>query len=131
MKSMTRDDTLLLGRGRLLERVPAEDWQRNLVAIPGGMAPRLAFMTADHRTVRNAAVLHLPRNQRRPLSIRQLSRTCALPESRVDQVLIELQKNLFFLVRNRRGGVVWAFPITVERTPHHLTFSSGERLWGA
>src|SRR5437763_1409386 len=129
--STHNEETLLLGRGRSLERTSTEMWRTNLAAAPGSMAQRLSFMTADHRRIRNSAVLHLPRNQHRPASIHQLSRLNALEESRVAEVLADLQKNLFFLVADQRGDVTWAFPVTIDRTPHHLTFSSGERLWGA
>jgi hypothetical protein len=46
-------------------------------------------------------------------------------------VLDDLQRHLFFLVRDSNGEVSWAFPVTSDRTPHHLDFSSGEKLWGA
>jgi hypothetical protein len=114
-----------------LERLPAAPWRRKLADARAGMAHRFAFMTADHRKVRYAAVSLLPGNAGRPLSIRQLSDATSIPESRVDQVLDDLQRHLFFLVRDSNGEVSWAFPVTSDRTPHHLTFSSGEKLWGA
>jgi len=49
----------------------------------------------------------------------------------VNTILVDLEKYLFFLVRNGQGEVTWAYPITVEKTPHALTFSSGERLYAA
>jgi hypothetical protein len=49
----------------------------------------------------------------------------------VNLILAELQEKLFFLVRNEQGAVVWAYPVTVETTPHKLSFASGERLYGA
>jgi len=36
-----------------------------------------------------------------------------------------------FLFRNKEGEVVWAYPVTVDKTPHHLTFSTGEQLYAA
>ena len=50
---------------------------------------------------------------------------------RVVEILGELERKLFFLVRNAEGAVSWAYPVTVDRTPHRLTFSTGERLHGA
>jgi hypothetical protein len=32
---------------------------------------------------------------------------------------------------NDQGEVSWAFPVTVETTPHKMGFSSGERLYAA
>jgi hypothetical protein len=87
-------------------------------------------MTRDHHLVRDCVVQHLPR-LRRPLSPRDIARGTGLEMSRVVTVLDELERNLFFLVRNRAGDVEWAFPVTVVRTPHRLTFSTGERISGA
>ena len=122
---------LLLGRGRRLEVVAAEGWRRSLLSAAATMTQRLAFMTADHRRIREESVLRLPANRLRPLTVSQLSRVTSLSERTVDRILRDLHRHLFFLVRNRHGDVGWAFPVTVDRTPHLVEFSSGERLWGA
>jgi hypothetical protein len=49
----------------------------------------------------------------------------------VVSLLDDLESHLFFLVRNARGEVSWAFPVTSDRTPHLLRFSTGERISGA
>jgi hypothetical protein len=36
-----------------------------------------------------------------------------------------------FLFRNPMGEVAWAYPVTAEPTPHHVTFSTGERTFAA
>ena len=36
-----------------------------------------------------------------------------------------------FLFRNPAGDVTWAYPVTVDQTPHQVTFSSGEKLYAA
>jgi len=46
-------------------------------------------------------------------------------------ILTDLEKNLFFLVRDPEGNVSWAFPVTTSETPHRLTFSTGEKIFGA
>ena len=51
--------------------------------------------------------------------------------SRVVGVLDDLERHLFFVVRDAFGEVTWAFPMTVARTPHRLRFSTGERVSGA
>ena len=57
-----------------------------------------------------------------------ISRELKMSLSRTTEILDELERNLFFLVRNEQGNVSWAFPVTAERTPHQLSFSTGERL---
>ena len=36
-----------------------------------------------------------------------------------------------FLFRDNHGRVVWAYPVTVEKTPHHVRFDTGEELYAA
>ncbi len=43
----------------------------------------------------------------------------------------ELERNLFFLVRDRAGDIAWAFPVTAARTPHELQLSTRDRVFGA
>ena len=95
------------------------------------MEDRLAFLTPRHHTVRNFVVRELPRNGGKPLRPSQISQATGLDLSDVTALLDELERNLFFLVRNPAGGVSWAFPVTSDRTPHRLHFSTGERIFGA
>ena len=67
----------------------------------------------------------------RPLSIGTIAEALGLAGEVVSGVVDELERNLFFLARNESGEVSWAYPVTVDRTPHRLTFSTGERLHGA
>ena len=46
-------------------------------------------------------------------------------------LLDDLEKHMTFLFRNAQGAVEWAYPVTVARTPHKVTFSSGEKLFAA
>src|SRR6266446_5895744 len=95
------------------------------------MPDRLAFMTRHHHAVRNFVVRELPRNHDRPLSVPQIAKPLRLDPPLVADLLEDLERHLFFLVRNARGDVSWAFPVTSDRTPHRLRFSTGERTFGA
>ena len=97
----------------------------------GGMDASLAFMTPDHHAVRNLVVRELPRNGGRPLTPVQIATSLRLDSRRVAELLDDLERHLFFVVRNARGEVSWAFPVTSEQTPHRLRFSTGERIFGA
>jgi hypothetical protein len=94
------------------------------------MAERLAFMSRDHHAVRDFVVRQMPR-QRSPLSPRQIATATGVDFQRVLTILSDLEKHLFFLVRNSEGNVNWAFPVTTEVTAHRLSFSSGENIFGA
>ena len=94
------------------------------------MSDRLAFMTPHHHAVRNFVAQELPRHGA-PLSPTLIARSLRLDATVVAGLLDDLEKHLFFLVRNARGEVSWAFPVTSDRTPHRLRFSTGERISGA
>jgi len=95
------------------------------------MSDRLAFMTPAHHAIRNFVVRELPRNHGRALEPQQIAQALGLDLPRVQDLLADLERHLFFLVRNRKGDVAWAFPVTVDHTPHELHFSTGERIFGA
>jgi len=95
------------------------------------MGDHLTFMTPRHHAVRNFVVRELPRNGGRPLSLGQIAKALQLDPQLVTGLLDDLEKHLFFLVRNGRGEVSWAFPVTTDQTPHRLRLSTGERIFGA
>ena len=120
-------ETILLGRGRQMIELPRQEWEKHLSQAPHHVKARLSFMSKDHHLVRYFVVRELPRVGK-PLQPDFISQELKLPRARLDAILDDLEKNLFFLVRNRGGAVLWAYPVTADDTPHHLTFSTGERL---
>jgi hypothetical protein len=75
-------------------------------------------------------VRELPRNGM-PLSAEFISGEVGFSADRVKTALDYLEKRLTFLYRNRKGEVVWAYPVTVDKTPHKITFNTGEKLYAA
>ncbi len=124
------DETVLLGRGRQMIEIPQEKWEEHLLQVPHHRQTRLGFMSEEHHLVRYFAVRELPRFGG-PIQPELFSRELGLSLERVTSILDDLEKNLFFLVRNEQGAVSWAYPVTVEPTPHHLAFSTGEQLYAA
>jgi hypothetical protein len=123
-------ETVLLGRGRRITEIPREVWEQHLAHAPQHTQARLSFMSAEHHRVRYFVVKDLPRRGE-PIEPERISQALALPLARVEVILDELEKNLFFLTRNQEGAVSWAYPVTADPTPHRLSFSTGERLYGA
>lgn len=123
-------ENVLLGRGKDLVPVPRAMWESHLADIPEHGRARLAFMTADHHRVRYFVVRELPRAGT-VLSPEFIAATLNLAEDQVRSILDDLERHLFFLWREESGSVAWAYPVTVDRTPHLIHFSSGERLYGA
>jgi hypothetical protein len=124
------DEQVLIGRGNQMLAVPQAQWEKHLEAIPEHGPKRLAFMTPDYHRVRYFAVRELVA-QGRPLEPEYIAGTLGLALERTVEILAELERNLFFLVRDDQGAVAWAYPVTAEKTPHHLTFDSGERIHAA
>jgi hypothetical protein len=87
-------------------------------------------MSPEHHAVRNFAVTELPRAGQ-PLAPETIARRLDLPLEQVNAILADLEKHMTFLFRNEQGAVAWAYPVTVEPTPHRVTFSSGEKLYAA
>ncbi len=123
-------ETILTGQGSEMTAMPRTRWEDELAAVPEGMARRLAFMSADHHRVRSYAVEQIARLGA-ALPPTTIAQDLELAPERVTTILDELEKNLFFLVREDDGAVEWAFPVTAAPTPHRLIFSTGERLHGA
>jgi len=105
--------------------IPRQLWQRH---VQGG--GQLDFMSEEHHQVRNYAVRELPRIAA-PLSPEVIAQALELPMARVVEILTDLEQHMTFLFRSDRGAVVWAYPVTAERTPHHVAFDSGEQIYAA
>ncbi len=122
------DNTVLLGVWRIMISLPPELWQSQLAKMKS--RSNLTFMTADHHRVRDFVVRELP-HFNRPLPPELIAAELHLSLERVVFLLDELERNKSFLFRNEAGAVTWAYPVTVDQTPHQVTFSSGEKLHAA
>ena len=97
--------------------------------LPARMASRLAFMSRNHHSVRDFAVRELPR-QDRPLSPMQIAQVTGLAPQDVSAILADLERNLFFLVREPEGNVSWGFPGHHVRDPAPTeVFNRREDFW--
>ena len=124
------EEKILLGRDQKILEIPRAIWEGHLTQIPGHSRSRLNFMTESHHQVRYFVVKEMV-NRQKPIEPGFISEKLNMPLERVEPILDELERKLFFLVRNEQGAVAWAYPVTVEATPHKLIFASGERLYGA
>jgi hypothetical protein len=112
--------------------------RRNHAVIKGGpMEDKIkrfkaatSFMTEEHRRVHHFVVRELP-YAGEPLAPEFIAGKLGLPHDRVVFLLDDLEKHKTFLFRNAQGEVTWTYPVTVDKTPHHLTFSSGEQVYAA
>lgn len=121
------NEFVLSGSGNQLTKIPVETWKLHVEQAPQNIAPVLDFMTEEHHRVRYHVVRELP-GLGRPITPEEISGATDLTMDRTIEILDELEKHLFFLVRNEKGAVSWAFPMTADGTPHQLSFNTGERL---
>jgi hypothetical protein len=129
-KEQTVSGTILLGRGRQIINIPQEVWEAHLSQAPQHVDDRQGFMSESHQLVRYFVVKELPRIGK-PLEPEYISQQLNMPLGQTISILDDLEKHLTFLYRNGAGSVSWAYPVTVDKTPHEITFRSGERLYGA
>ena len=123
-------DSLLLGLWKYLVRIPPAIWKCQAARGAEHDRESITFMTPDHHRVRDFAVLELPRRGR-PIPPDEFARELGIPCERVVSILDELERNLTFVFRNAKGEVTWAYPVTVEPTPHRVHFDSGETVYAA
>ena len=123
-------ETILVGVGREIRTEPDDAFRQSIKGLPERMTSRLAFMTRHHHLVRDFVVREMPR-QKRPITALGIAKVTGLALPEVSSILSDLEQNLFFLVRDSEGKVAWAFPVTTSVTPHQLSFSTGEKIFGA
>ncbi len=121
-------DAILLGLGRWMVPIPAIVWRRVLRSSARKTSDTLRFMTPDHHRVRDFAVDRLFR-MGAPLPPDEIARSLDLSPHRVAEILEDLERHLTFLFRGSGPAVTWAYPVTVERTPHQAIASTGEEAY--
>jgi hypothetical protein len=124
------NETILMAHGDRIMEISRKDWEEGLGAVPAHVAAGLAFMTEEHHRVHNFVVRELPRVGL-PLAPEFISRSLSMTVSRAKAILDDLEKHMTFLFRNEQGAVTWAYPVTVDPTPHRVRFGTGESLYAA
>ena len=121
---------LMAGVWRYILGVPPFLWEKQIEKAVHKVRRSTRFMSAEHRLVHHYVVRELQRRGK-PISPDLVAQELALTPERAGEILDELEQHLTFVCRDSEGQVVWAYPVTVERTPHAITFDSGEQLYAA
>ncbi len=121
---------LMIGYWRFILDLPPFLWEKQVAKAKKNFEAELGSMSAEQRLVHHLAVRELPYSGK-PLSPESIASKADLPVERVINILDDLDGRLKMLFRNNKGEVVWAYPVTVDKTPHRVTFSTGERLFAA
>ena len=121
-------NSLLLGVGRRMIPVPRMVWERLIKSRSYKTRAALSFMSEDHHRVRDFTVLQLARTGA-PLTPESIAEALDLSVPRVVSLLEELEAHLTFVFRGDQRLVTWAYPVTVDETPHRASFSTGEEAY--
>ncbi len=121
------EDALRLRLGRHFLPLPAAVWRRLIPRLARRIRAADRTLTDQHRAVQHFAVREIPRAGE-PLAPEAIAEGTGIPISEVVPLLERLERKMRFLWRDPEGRVTWAYPVTAEATPHHMAFSTGERL---
>ncbi len=123
-------DNLLFGFRRLMIPIPRFIWQGQVRSTAKKTRAHLAALPDEHTVIHYYCVRELPRAGE-PLSPESIAQKLHLPVEHVVAALEDLEGRMTFLYRDAEGAVAWAYPVTVDETPHHVTFGTGERIYAA
>ena len=110
-------ENILATAGDQITEIPREIWEQHEGQTLQDISKVLGFMTKAHHLIRYFVVRELPRIGK-PIPPELISEELNIPLARTIEILDDLEKNLFFLVRNEQGEISWAFPVTVNKTQH-------------
>ena len=120
----------MLGLWRYIIKVPPFLWQKQIAKGKRRFEKEQGALSEEYRLIHHFVVRELPRLGK-PLSAELMSNALGFSTDRVTNALDYLEKRMPFLYRNRKGEVRWAYPVTVDNTPHQITFGTGEKLYAA
>lgn len=111
---------VLLGIGRFLLPIPQFIFMREAKRVT-----RPVTLPDDHHRVRDFSVKAIP-EVAEPLSPELIGESLGLSGDQLAGILDDLERGMVFLYRGDRKNVTWAYPVTVDSTPHRYTFNTGE-----
>lgn len=121
---------LMLGLWRYIINIPPFLWQKQIAKGKKRFEKVYGSLSDEYRMIHHFVVRELPYIGK-PLSPELIANRLGLSADRVKDALDHLENRMTFLYRNKNGEVVWAYPVTVDKTPHRITFSTGEQLYAA
>ena len=121
---------LMAGVSRHILRLPPAIGKMRVSQLADRARAEVDVVSTQHRAVHHFVVREVPRFGR-PMPPQTIAEGLDLPLPTVIQILTDLEARKIFLFRDGEGSVVWAYPVTVEQTPHRIRFRSGETLYAA
>ena len=119
-----------VGVWRLILRLPEGIGWKRVEELAARAREAVGEVSPQHREIHHFVVRELP-SLAEPMPPGYIANGLDLPIATVTEALADLEARKGFLCRNAGGAVVWAYPVTVEPTPHQIRFTSGETLYAA
>lgn len=119
-----------VGLRRHMLRLPRAVGARRVASVVRRAEAMRDELSDDHRRLHHLLVTELPRVGG-PLAPDAVAERLDLPTGTARGLLDDLGARKALIARDEQGAVTWAYPVTVEPTPHRLSFRSGERLYAA
>jgi hypothetical protein len=123
-------DNIYLGLGGLFIPIPSSIWRRMVTKNANDAEDNLKFMSADHHEVRDFVVKQIPKVDE-PIPAAYIAESLDMRVEEAERIIDDLERGMTFLYRSRPEGVTWAYPVTIDGTPHRVTFNSGEQIFAA
>jgi hypothetical protein len=121
---------MMLGLWRYMINVPPFMWENQIFRMKRKLEKEYSSLSGEHHVVHHFVVRELA-DAGKPISPELVADRLDMPADRVKIILDDLEEGMTFLFRNTKGEVVWAYPGTVEKTPHHVSFNTGQELYAA
>lgn len=116
-------ERVLLGFGRRMVSVP--EWMlRRMAQRDEKRIANRRPLGPNQRRVQHFTVREIAR-RREPISPAIIAAELDLSLKRVTEILTELERRMTFLYRSGGDDVVWAYPVTAEKTPHQVRIDGG------
>ncbi|MBI5843058.1 MAG: hypothetical protein HZB23_00140 [Deltaproteobacteria bacterium] len=123
-------NSLMIGLWRYVINVPPVLWESQVKKTRKRVLRALEDMSPDSRRVHHYLVSKMPETGG-PVGPEMVAGDLGLPLSNVLTIMDGLEKRMTFIWRNEKDEAIWAYPVTVEKTPHAITFDTGESLYAA
>jgi hypothetical protein len=105
--------------------LPVPEWLlRPMVERDARRLAKGPDLDPDERRVQHFAVREIPR-RREAIGPEVLAAELDLSLDQVSLILDELERRMTFLCRRGGEDVVWAYPVTAEKTPHKVRIDGG------
>lgn len=121
---------LMSGLWRFMLSIPPFLWEKQIAKGKERLRSNVRFMTEEHRAVHHCIVRELPKVGT-PISPEFIADKLSIPLDTVESIFHDLAEHMTFICRNSEGMAAWAYPVTAEKTPHHVAFSTGEQIYAA